>query len=156
MSKGAKGTDGAEGAALRLLALREHSREEIRAKLARRGFPGEEVERALDRLEQAGHLSDARFAEALARSELARGRGAVAIRAKLKRAGAATQVPEISTGEEERSLRGLLERRGVRAADLTEGKERARIWRFLRGRGFSASAIAKVLGSRAQEEGETE
>ncbi len=152
MSEGAKRSGGAEGAALRLLALREHSRGEIRAKLVRKGFPEGEVEEALDRLERAGHLSDARFAQALIRSELARGRGPASIRYKLKRAGAAGERPEISSEEEERSLRGLLERRGIRTADLTEGKERARIWRFLRGRGFTASAITAVLGSRVQED----
>lgn len=152
MSEGTKEGKGAEGAALRLLALREHSREEIRSKLARRGFPAGEVEEAIVLLERAGHLSDVRFAQALIRSELARGRGAVAIRHKLKRAGLSGESAQVTSEEEREALRGLLERRGIRAEDLTGGKERARIWRFLRGRGFTASAIAAALGSRGPEE----
>ncbi|MEW6757788.1 MAG: regulatory protein RecX [Acidobacteriota bacterium] len=152
MSEGTKGAGGAEGAALRLLALREHSREEIRSKLARRGFPDGEIEEAILVLERAGHLSDARFAQALIRSELARGKGPVAIRHKLKRAGISGESPQVTSEEEGQALGGLLERRGIRAADLTGGKERARIWRFLRGRGFTASAIAAALGSLGQED----
>jgi regulatory protein len=152
MSAGAQGSGGAEGAALRLLALREHSREEIRAKLVRRGFAGPEVEEALDRLVHAGHISDSRYAQALTRGELARGKGPVAIRHKLKKAGVEGQAPVVSSEEEAESLRRLLDRRRIRPSDLTDGKERARIWRFLRGRGFTASAIAGAFGPRTEED----
>src|SRR3954463_4005031 len=49
--------------AMRLLARREHSREELRRKLAPKVAQGENLEAVLDELAARGWLSDARFAE---------------------------------------------------------------------------------------------
>jgi regulatory protein len=49
-------------AGLRLLAVRSHSRHELRRKLGRRGYAVEEVEAAVARLVELGYLDDASFA----------------------------------------------------------------------------------------------
>jgi regulatory protein len=49
-------------AGLRLLAVRSHSRHELRRKLGRRGYTVEDVDRAVARLVELGYLDDASFA----------------------------------------------------------------------------------------------
>jgi regulatory protein len=56
----------AEESALRLLAQRDHSREEMRRKLLAREFPLEEIAKALEWLEKREMLDDRRFAQKLA------------------------------------------------------------------------------------------
>ncbi|MCX4025419.1 regulatory protein RecX [Endozoicomonas sp. SM1973] len=54
-------------AALRLLARREHSAQELKQKLKSRTFAGEQVELVLEELREAGYLSDQRAAEMIFR-----------------------------------------------------------------------------------------
>jgi len=152
MAGGGRRREGAEGAALRLLALREHSRSELRRKLLARGYAEEETEEALDRLAARGDLDETRFVEALTRSELERGRGLLSVRAKLARAGLPEGRPAAGREEERRALLRLLENRGLHPGTLTDGKERARIWRFLKGRGFSPALLREVFGSGDTED----
>jgi regulatory protein len=49
-------------AGIRLLARRAHSRVELRRKLARRGYDGEEIDVVMARLERLGYVDDAAFA----------------------------------------------------------------------------------------------
>jgi regulatory protein len=53
----------AVNAGLRLLAVRNHSRHEIRRKLARRGYSEDDVDSAVTRLAELGYLDDRAFAE---------------------------------------------------------------------------------------------
>jgi len=152
MAGGGRRREGAEGAALRLLALREHSRSELRRKLLARGYAEAETEEALDRLAARGDLDETRFVEALTRSELERGRGLLSVRAKLARAGLPEGRPAAGWEEERRALLRLLENRGLHPGTLTDGKERARIWRFLKGRGFSPALLREVFGSGDTED----
>ncbi|MDE1460365.1 regulatory protein RecX [Spartinivicinus poritis] len=54
-------------AALRLLARREHSAQELKQKLKSRTFAGEQVELVLEELREADYLSDQRAAEMIFR-----------------------------------------------------------------------------------------
>jgi len=142
----------ARQAAERLLGRREHGREELKRKLLRRGFSYEEVRLALDELQTRGLLDDIRCARALACFELERGHGLVYIRAKLLQRGFSGEEGLPGPEAEAASLSALVRRRGIDGKSLTEPKERARIIRFLRGRGYSGAALAAVLGSLPQEE----
>src|SRR5689334_5576587 len=73
--------------ALRLLARREHSVEELRHKLLRRGYAATPVETVVRQLANRRLISDVRFAGALVRTRSARGYGPVRIRAELRRQG---------------------------------------------------------------------
>ena len=67
--------------ALGLLAVRPRSRRELQRRLLSAGFPAEEVDEELGRLESVGLLDDGRFATEFAEHEVGRrrvGRGAVA------------------------------------------------------------------------------
>jgi regulatory protein len=61
-----KSWENAKESALRLLAKRDHSREEVRRKLRAKGFAPEEIEEALRKLETRGILDDGRYAQRLA------------------------------------------------------------------------------------------
>lgn len=75
-----------KNAALRLLARREHSRKELRQKLARRGEISV-IDAVLDQLEDNGYLSDQRFTESFVRMRVAQGHGLVRISFDLKQKG---------------------------------------------------------------------
>jgi regulatory protein len=73
--------------ALNMLARREHSGAELRAKLAAKGFPSDIIDDALSDLNRSGWQSDERFVEAFIRVRGERGYGPVRIRAELRERG---------------------------------------------------------------------
>ena len=134
--------------AMRFLARREHSREELRRKLAPKVEQGEDLDAVLDELAAKGWLSDARYAEHAIRAKARRfgpmkmahylkGRGvdAEAIAAGLRAAGA-DGAPQLETIWKSR----------FREAPQDE-REKARQVRFLQGRGFALDEILRFLKS---------
>lgn len=132
--------------ALRLLARREHSRLELRRKLAPRAESGEVLESLLDDLQRKNQLSEARYAEGRARW-LSRKYGAARIRQELKAKGLGDALVDgvSSEGELERA-KAILERKYREPA--TTAEERARRMRFLQSRGFSSEIIRSLLSAR--------
>ncbi len=138
---------------LRLLARREHSRAELSAKLAQRGYEQSEIEPALDRLESEGALDEARFAEQYVRLRLRQGYGPARIRADLVTRGvdgAALEAALAAEGEADDDEHWLERAEAARrrrfGAELPgDYDERARQARFLERRGFPAAHIARVL-----------
>ncbi|MBI1922120.1 MAG: regulatory protein RecX [Geobacter sp.] len=153
-----KSTDGKEAAAayayaLRVLARRDCSEAGLRLKLAARDVPDAAAAAVIDRLKEAGYLDDRRFAEHLAGSLVRSGRRfGFPLRLELLRRG----IPESTTEEalaalaathgEEDTLRTLVARKFATFdfASATE-REKRRTVDFLRRRGFSISAIMRVL-----------
>jgi regulatory protein len=132
--------------ALALLARREHSRAELRRKLAPHA-PREELESLLDELTRRGWLSDARFAESLVRAKGAR-LGSLALAHTLRQRGVPealvqSQLAALSASELERAREVWRRRFGSPPRDA---RERARQMRFLQGRGFPRGVIVRVLG----------
>ncbi|MCL6556600.1 MAG: recombination regulator RecX [Burkholderiales bacterium] len=132
--------------ALALLARREHSRAELRRKLAAHA-PREELESLLDELSRRGWLSDARFAESLVRAKGAR-LGSLALAHTLRQRGVPealvqSQLAALSASELERAREVWRRRFGSPPRDA---RERARQMRFLQGRGFPLGVIVRVLG----------
>ena len=137
-----------ENRALRLLTRREHSRLELWHKLCRRAGDDNQLAQVLDRLETAGWLDDARFAEVYARQRREAGYGPVRIRAELEQRGV-TAVPEalstVSEGEwREAAVRQRLRRFGDNSSPLS-WKEMGRQSRFLAQRGFSRGQIEAAI-----------
>jgi regulatory protein len=132
--------------AMRLLARREHSREELRRKLAPKVQEGEDLESVLDELSRCGWLSDARFAEQ-------------SVRAKAKRYGPAAIAHQLrAKGVEEEAIAKAFRAAGEEGASHLDAvwrsrfklppacdRERARQVRFLQGRGFALEAILKFI-----------
>lgn len=135
-----------KGRALKYLAAREHSRVELRRKLAPHAESPEVIERLLDELEAARLLSAERFAESMVHRRGAR-YGAARVQAEL----AQHQLPPDVAREVVQSLRDTEFDRAwalwVRryGAPPVDAAERARQSRFLAARGFAGDVIRRVL-----------
>ena len=101
-----------------------------------------------------GYLDDEAYARERARWQLGPGRTgprlaerrlvSAGVPPALARAAVADALAE--PGEEARRCRALAERRARRPLGGLDDRERARVARWLRGRGFSGGAVASVLG----------
>lgn len=133
-----------------LLARREHSRAELQTKLKRHTSDGELIAQVLDQLQQEKLLSDARFAEGVARVRGAR-YGSARVAQDLRAKGvsgelAAGLVRDLKATDAERAQAAWEKRFGAAPGD---GAERARQMRFLQSRGFAPDVIRRVV-PRAQ------
>jgi regulatory protein len=130
--------------ALRRLARREHSRDELARKLSPYAESTEILEGLLRELEGRKLLSNERFAEGRAHW-LARKYGAAKIRQDLASKGIPEELSRriTSTGDELAKAKAILERK-YRAPAATR-EERAKRARFLQGRGFSGDVIRRLV-----------
>lgn len=143
---------------MRILGVRDHSRQELHQKLLSRGYEQAEVDDAVDRLEGYGYLDDAKFAALLIRSNPDRGsRGLAQL---LKRKGISEEVSrsllEDFDAEEEVSRALAAARKHSppeKIASLPRQTWRRRLAAFLARRGFSAGTamqVTAVIESEAQ------
>ena len=132
--------------AVSYLARREYSRAELRDKLLAGGATRDEAEAVLDEITRLGYLSDARFATAVVRQKSGT-MSTRAISASLKAKGVAADVAsEAIAGSalDDRDAMVALWLRKFGAPPVND-REKARQVRFLQSRGFSLSAIFKLL-----------
>ncbi|HEU4663942.1 MAG TPA: regulatory protein RecX [Dokdonella sp.] len=155
-SAGSGGRSGYDRA-LGLLARREHSERELKAKLVARGHAPDETGEAIDRLQRQDFQSDARFAASIARQRSAQGYGPRRIRAELRSHGLA----QAAIGEAIASLTGdwdaaasaqLRRRYGTRAPK--DRDERAARAAFLLRRGFDPATVRAVTHAEVDDPGE--
>jgi len=135
--------------AMRFLARREHSREELRRKLLPKVEEGENLEAILDELAAKGWLSDARYAEHTARAK-ARRYGPLKVAHYLKSRGVdeeAIAAGVRAAGEDGTANLEAIWKTRFRHSPSDE-RERARQVRFLQGRGFALEAIFRFLKQR--------
>jgi regulatory protein len=132
----------------RYLALRDHSRFELQQKLLK-SFPPELVERVLSEAAASGWLAPDE--EIAARAALALERKCKSrryIEGSLRRRG--LPIPPVSEADGEAEVeraRSLAERRFGSLRDLPF-EERARVFRFLKYRGFEDRRIRQVLNEK--------
>jgi regulatory protein len=131
--------------ALQLLTRREHSRAELRAKLAAHAESEEELETVLDRLQGERLLSDKRYASLRVVARAGR-YGNTRLRQELRQHGVsdddiATALPE--GGDEAERCRSVWARKFGALPQTPE--ERAKQMRFLQYRGFSSDAIQQTM-----------
>jgi regulatory protein len=157
----------ARAIALRALAARARTEAQVRARLARAGLAGE-ADGVVAWLRGLGYLDDAAYARARARSLLAPGRlgprlaerrllaegilpgpAHEAVAAALGEGGGAGEPAELAL------CRALAARRapGGDPGGL-DPRGRARLARFLLGRGFAGPVVARVTGLRADQDRE--
>lgn len=135
-------------AALRLLARREHSREELRHKLLKRGIDAVEAKALLEHLENTQLLSDARFTESYIYARRARGFGPVRIRMELQARGVADSLIDEHLDERGEHWQDLLYtqyRKRYGDEPVHDRREYARRARFLQQRGFPHEMIRRLL-----------
>ena len=144
----------AKDLALRRLTVREYSSVELQGYLRRKGVSGADARAVVLELEERGLIDPGRYAAAIARSQIARGKGPRAVLAKLKRRGlkadlgTARRIYDTEAGGS-----GLTELEAVRRVissrfpglDVSDRKAVARVYRFLNNRGFSAETICSAL-----------
>jgi regulatory protein len=132
--------------ALKALARREHSRQELQAKLLPHAEDVEEVGRLLDDFEKRGWLSEARLVEQVS-TVRRRKFGAARILHELREkgvSGAALEIARANLKDSEVDAARVVWRKKFGRLPATP-EERAKQSRFLAGRGFSAEAVHKVL-----------
>jgi regulatory protein len=139
--------------ALRYLSAREHSRLELRRKLARYAEEGDDVEALLDFLEKNNWLSQERFAESLIHRKAAR-YGNSRVVAELQNHGvvgeALAELKANLAGSDTARAQEVWRRKfGTVAQDAAE---RAKQMRFLLQRGFSQRAVRAAMQGSADDD----
>jgi regulatory protein len=143
-----------EAAAVRLLARREHSIEELRRKLLGKGYPSETVEPVLVKLAGKRLVSDERFTSSFVHHHAKRGQGPVRIRAELRQQGIADSQVEAalgSAGIDWVQLAREVRRRKFGATAPRSLGERAKQARFLQYRGFDAEQLRAAFREESGE-----
>jgi regulatory protein len=151
----------AKDLALRYLAARARTEAQVRARLARADLSAE-ADEVVAWLAGLGYLDDDSYARARARALVAPGRlgprlaerrlVAAGIDASRARAAIAAAVAEAGldatggAGGEAALCRVLAEKRAGGDVAALDDRARRRLARFLLGRGFSGSAVARTLG----------
>lgn len=130
------------------LARREHSRQELAAKVAKAGTEESIVAQVLDDLADEGLQSDARYAQALVTHKSGKGQGPIRIAAELKQAGVAETLVEQTLAEAgvdwtDQARKTRHKRFGE--AVPTDYSTKARQMRFLQRRGFNMDQITAAF-----------
>lgn len=136
--------------ALKLLTRRDHSRAELRAKLAGEAESAEQLEVVLDTLQAQQLLSDNRFARQRVVARAGR-YGNARLRQELRQTGVsdddiAEALPE--GGDEAERCQSVWAKKFGHLPQTAE--ERAKQMRFLQYRGFSGDAIRRVMRGACQ------
>ena len=143
--------------AIRLLARREYSRQELVERLKARGHASSVISDALNDLEAQGLQSDERFAESFLRGRVQRGQGIVKMLADISLRGIERSMASQILAQVERDLgidweeqaREVLQRRfGEEDFAMLPVKEKGRRERFLASRGFTFEQVKKALSRR--------
>ncbi len=145
----ARGSRTPREAALRALVRREHSAEELKRKLERRGHEKGEVVGVVDDLVRRGLQSDARYAEVLVRSRIGQGFGPTRIEAELEAAGIAPADAASALEQADPDWRALcVATHARRFKALPQGaSEWQKQYRYLAGRGYEPEQIYAALKS---------
>ena len=145
-----------EAAAVRLLARREHSIDELRRKLLGKGYPSDTIEPVIQKLAGKRLVSDERFTSSFVHHHAKRGQGPVRIRAELRQQGIAdSQVEEALRSAEIDwvQLAREVRRRKFGATAPRSLGERAKQARFLQYRGFDAEQLRAAFREESSEAG---
>ncbi len=141
---------GSAQAALRLLAQRDYTRQEMTARLQAKGYTAEESAEAVERLTGWGYLDDRAVAERAVEDCLRRRpRGRDLLAVELAARGIAENtlreaLQAYPLSAEENTARAALTRLGLTFPVRT--KDRARAWRVLIRLGFAEPTIERVCG----------
>jgi regulatory protein len=121
--------------AIELLARREHSRLELRQKLAQRGFPAEHLDPVLNHLAEEGLLNEGRYAEMYASGRADKGYGPLRIASELRERGIPQELVDHALAELENDwlpkLRELHRKRfkSLVPADVAGRMQQTRVFR---------------------------
>ncbi len=119
-----------------LLAIKAYAKSDLQKKLLTKGYTQNEIDLAINKLEELGYLDDAEYAKRFADHAALNGKGNYYIKSKLQKSGISPDlIPELDDEFE----------RAYALAKNMPNKTPDQIGRRLAGLGFSPSAIYKVL-----------
>ena len=140
---------------LKMLARRELSESQVRARLARRQFDPDHIDTAIDRLRRERALDDRRVALACARTEArVRHRGRARVVRQVEALGIDRDIARHAVAEvfgeldESALLEQALDRRLRRGLTLDDEGDVRRVHRYLIAQGFDPSRVHALLRSR--------
>jgi len=140
---------------LKMLARRELSEAQLRARLLRREFEPHDIDTAVERLRQERALDDRRVALACARTEArVRHRGRARVIRQVEALGIAREVARAAVAEvfgeidESALLEQALDKRLRRGQTLEDERDVRRIHRYLVAQGFAPSRVHALIQSR--------
>ena len=139
--------------ALRLLAMREHSEQQLWKKLEQREFDEIEISDAIEQLKSENYLSDARFAESYLRSRKLKLYGPVRIRMELKERGVSSEIvsglmdqqDQYDLNAEWLAIMQQAYQRKYGDEKAEDYSEKAKRCRYLQNRGFESSQITQLI-----------
>lgn len=137
-----------------MLARREHSQRELRARLEHVGYDEAESREAIEKLGEQSYQDDARFGEMVLRARIAQGYGPARIRAELRSHGLTEPAIRSLLDETDANWNALARAQlhkkygSKSAADHAERGKRAQ---FLSRRGFAAATIRAVTRAEAED-----
>jgi regulatory protein len=145
---------------LRLLTARSRTRAELATALERRGVDGQVADRVLSRLEEAGLIDDAAFAQSLVQSRHSRdGLARKGLTAELRRKGvaeplAAEAVSVVDEEAEEERARQLVRRRLSSSGGVNAAAQVRRLVGMLARRGYSTGLAVRVVREELRRAGD--
>jgi regulatory protein len=141
--------EGARALAVALLARRGFASQEMREKLAAKGYAPETVAEVIVELGRAGLLNDERYAQDFVTYRAGHGQGPVRIAVELRRRGLAAESIDaaLASGPDWCALARKVCRAKFGPEAPTSWPERARQARFLQYRGFSSDHIRSATGA---------
>lgn len=139
-----------------ILARRDHSAAEVKAKLARKGFTKDEIAKTVDFLQEKKLLDDALFAKEYIESILrAKPVGPRYLSAKLKQKGVGEGIIQETLGEIKGREAILAEQAAAQWKRLhpstssgqvpKHAQDKQRLFRFLASRGFTQDVISAIM-----------
>jgi regulatory protein len=138
----------ARAAALDTLSRRDHSSEELRAKLLGKGYDAAVVAELMDRLHAEGFLDDGRYLENFVTYHAGRGQGPNRVREGLRHLGLTGAAIDVALAAYPDWLTQLKRAREKKFGTSlpTNYADRQRQAQFLAYRGFSSAQIRSTLG----------
>jgi regulatory protein len=141
-------------AGLKLLARRELSEAQLRARLTRAGHDPSGIDAAIRRLTADGSLNDVRVAEAIARTQVGlKQRGRYRVVQALERAGIAPATAKrafdqtMEAVDPDGLIDAVLEKR-LRGRPIADQDDARRLYRYLVARGFESERVMSALERR--------
>jgi regulatory protein len=135
--------------AVKLLAMREHSEQQLRQKLSQRGYDIDDISDAIQTLYEHNFLSDWRFAESYLGQRKRKGYGPVRIQMELRDKGVSENIIHEVLQEDDTDWYDMMKQAYVgkygEHDKPEEYAEKAKRCRFLQNRGFPVSSISKLI-----------
>ena len=129
-----------------MLARREHSRVELKNKLSKKGFPAEQIDRALEQLDANDLQSDQRFLEDFVRSRVLRGNGPLRISQELRQRGIEDGLSQINDQAIDwLEVASNTYTKKYHSSEIADANERAKRMRYMQSKGFSGDIIRQLI-----------